>query len=47
MKEWYVSYTYLDIIQVPDDWNRDKVMEWADSLRPADGYNDLEVSEVI
>ena len=46
MKEWYISYTYLDTIQVPDDWDYDKVMEWAISLRPADNYNDIEISEV-
>lgn len=46
MKEWYVSYTYLDVMQVPDDWDYNKVMEWAIGARPADGYNDIEISEV-
>ena len=46
MKEWYVSYTYLDTMQVPDDWTYDDVMKWAESMRPADGYNDIEIFEV-
>ena len=46
MKEWHISYTYLDTIQVPDDWDYDKVMEWAIGLRPADGCDDIEIMEV-
>ena len=46
MKEWYVSYTYLDIMQVPDNWGYDEVMKWAISNRPADNYNDIEIFEV-
>ena len=45
MKEWYVTYTYLDVMQVPDDWDYDQVMERAIEMRPADGYNDIEISE--
>ena len=49
MKEWYVSYTYLDIFQAPDDWDEDEVMKWAKSNPPTDpyDYNDVEVSKVV
>ena len=46
MKEWQVSYTYLEVFKVPDDWDEDEVLRWAISNRPADGYNDIEVFKV-
>lgn len=48
MKEWQVSYTYLEVIQVPEDWGEDEVMKWAKSNPPIDpyNYNDIEVFKV-
>ena len=48
MKEWQVSYTYLEVFQVPDDWDEDEVMKWAKSNPPIDpyDYNDIEVFKV-
>ena len=41
MKEVFVSYTVLDIIEVPDDWTDEKVEELLQNNAPI-GYNDLE-----
>ena len=46
MKEWNISFTYLDTIQVPDDWTYDDVMEWAKLMQLARGCNDIEIFEV-
>ena len=48
MKEWQVSYTYLEVFQVPDDWDYDEVMKWAKSNPPTDpyDYNDVEIFKV-
>lgn len=48
MKEWEVTYTYLDTFLVPDDWGYDEVMKWAKSNPPEDmyDYNDIEIFNV-
>ena len=48
MKEWQISYTYLEVFQVPDDWDEDEVMKWAKSNPPVDpyDYNDIEIFKI-
>lgn len=41
MKEVFVSYTVLSIVEVPDDWTDEKVEELLQDNAPT-GYNDLE-----
>lgn len=45
MKEWLVSYTYLETLEAPDSWTYDEVMKWAQIMRPADGYDDIKIFE--
>ena len=41
MKEVFVIYIFLVIVEVPDDWTDEKVKELLQDNAPI-GYNDLE-----
>ena len=45
MRKLYVSYTYLDIIEVPDDATHEEIMEILEELAPAGGWNDIDYND--
>lgn len=46
MKKLYASWTYLDIVEVPDDATHDEIMEILEERAPANGWNDIDYSDV-
>lgn len=42
MRTLYVSYTYLDTVEVPNDATDEEIEEYLGEIAPASGYNDLE-----
>ena len=46
MKKLYVSYTYLDIIEVPEDTSHEDILEILEELAPIEGWNDIDYSEI-
>lgn len=46
MKKLYVSYTYLDIIEVPEDASHEDILEILEELAPIEGWNDIDYTEI-
>ena len=44
MKEIYVSWTFLDVVEVPDDMTSDEIEELVSELDPPIQWNDREWS---
>ena len=42
MKTVYVSYTYLDIVEVPDDATHEEISKILEDRAPAEWWNDIE-----
>ena len=42
----YVTYTYLDVIEVPSDATHDEILEILEEYAPANNWNDIEFSDV-
>ena len=40
-----VSYTYLDVVELPDDYTDSEVQDYLEEHAPAPGYNDIEWDE--
>ena len=40
-----VSYTYLDVIEVPEDMSEDEIYDYLEEHAPAPGWNDMEWDE--
>lgn len=45
MKRVYVAYTFLDTIEVPDDWTADDVQDMLDEKTPEEIANEASLND--
>ena len=47
MRTLHVSYTFLDLVEVPDDATDEEIVAYLQEIAPAPHYNDLEYTDMV